>query len=253
MLKEREQRRQTQKVGERVILAVIMVRKKNNKVVSIDTGVVVGVVEYNLLVRGQSGSLFKLGVMHVVGHVIVHGLPCSCLALTLSTDSSAAYTPLPPCLIRLVNWSSGSQTGLDLLQSSLKIDSSKSKAGTDPIWGSKLAPVQKDHQHPVPKHFHYRQISLVRMLTQLNSSTFALAFIYYIISSTLRLGDIRICDPQNKVASKSFYNVLNLPIAQRSINLPPCQHLTYDGAQNLADKKTPPPITLPFALAEKHA
>ena len=83
--------------------------------------------------------------MHVISHVIVHGLPCSCLALTLSTDSSAAYTPLPPCLIRLVNWSSRSQTGLDSLQSSLKIDSSKSNAGTDPIWDFKLAPVQKDH------------------------------------------------------------------------------------------------------------
>ena len=68
-----------------------------------------------------------------------------CLASILSTNSLAVYTPLPPCLIRLVNWSSRSQTKSDPLQSSLKIDSSKSNAETDPIWGSRLAPVQKDH------------------------------------------------------------------------------------------------------------
>ena len=65
--------------------------------------------------------------------------------LDTEPNYSVAYTPLPPCPIRLVNWSSRSQTESDPLQSSLKIDSSKSNVETDPIWGSKLAPVQRDH------------------------------------------------------------------------------------------------------------
>ena len=64
---------------------------------------------------------------------------------TVTCRSLAAYYPLPPCLIRLVNWSSRSQSESDPLQSSPTIDSSKSNAETDPIWGSRLAPVQKDH------------------------------------------------------------------------------------------------------------
>jgi len=49
-----------------------------------------------------------------------------CLALTASTDSSAVYTPLPPCLIGLVNWSSRSRPS--------QIHSNPASKSTAPNW-----------------------------------------------------------------------------------------------------------------------
>jgi hypothetical protein len=49
-----------------VILAIIVVRKRNAKAVSIDIGAAVGAAEYNLLV----GVIGQIGVVHVTDYVI---------------------------------------------------------------------------------------------------------------------------------------------------------------------------------------